>query len=197
MSLWEGWPPDHHAAGMECWTFSDRRKEDMTLTPEELRAMLPHASDELVALNCQGNLSSCRGAVAGKALGKQAGVVKDTATEGPGGTAMAKRSRGHPHEDLVSRLVDLLHTYGYRAAGFRPAMTAKGYRTPCLGDAVGFPDLIAFRESDGRRVAIEVKVPPDKLRPEQIAWGRVLQICKVEWYVVKPDDWENMVEVLR
>ncbi len=65
----------------------------MTLTPEELRAMLPHASDELVALNCQGNLSSCRGSVAGKGQRRTAKVVKDTGTEAAKQAARPRTSR--------------------------------------------------------------------------------------------------------
>ncbi|MFH2113367.1 MAG: VRR-NUC domain-containing protein [Spirochaetota bacterium] len=98
---------------------------------------------------------------------------------------------------MVNRLIDLLHTYGYRVAGFRAARTAQGWRTAVIADGKGFPDLLAFRESDGRRVAIECKIPPDKLGPEQLDWANVLKTCKVEWYMVTPADWEQMSEVLQ
>ncbi len=168
------------------------------MKPSELKELLPNASEELVALNCQEKPdSSARSHQTGKGQHRTPQPVTDTATEGAGRKATARTSRGHPHEDLVNQYVDLLHTYGYRVAGFRPAMTAKGYRTPCLADAAGFPDLVAFRESDGRRVAIEVKIPPDDLKPEQLDWGRVLQYCKVEWYCVRPNSWDLMKDVLR
>jgi hypothetical protein len=42
----------------------------------------------------------------------------------------------------ASAVIDLPHLLGWRAAHFRPARTATGWRTPVAADGAGFPDLV-------------------------------------------------------
>ena len=131
--------------------------------------------------------------VAGKKGPKRSRVGKDMAS----GVASPAKPRQRRHDALVGRLVDLLHVYQYKVAGFRPARTKDGWRTPCLADAKGFPDLIAFRHGlRGRRIAIEAKIRPDTLRPGQRDWLKELEACGFEVYEVTSENEEEMQEVL-
>ena len=71
-------------------------------------------------------------------------------------------------EDEWTRWVlDYARWHGWRAAHFRPARTAQGWRTPVQGDT-GSPDLLLAR--DGRVVLAELKTDTGRVRPEQQAW---------------------------
>ena len=81
-------------------------------------------------------------------------------------------------------------------------MTSRGWRTPVAADGKGFLDLTIAREADeyrtGRLIFAEVKIPPDKLRPEQQAWFNLLQATrKCEVYVWTPDDFDKIVQILQ
>lgn len=65
-------------------------------------------------------------------------------------------------------ILDLARLYGWqRIAHFRPARTARGWRTPLEGDP-GFPDLVLIR--DGQLLVREVKSGSGRLTHEQMAW---------------------------
>lgn len=104
------------------------------------------------------------------------------------------------HEQFALQVTDLLHLYGYMVGRFRPAQTSHGWRTPVGADGKGFPDLTAVREEtdfqSGRLLFIELKIPPDKPKPEQREWLRKLAGSgKCEAYVFTPDDFEKMAEI--
>jgi hypothetical protein len=68
------------------------------------------------------------------------------------------RGYGADHARARDALLAMLPTpcaYGWRAAHFRPARTAKGWRTPVAADGAGFPDLVLVRRT--RIVAAELK----------------------------------------
>jgi hypothetical protein len=71
----------------------------------------------------------------------------------------------------------------------------KGWSTPVGGDGKGFPDLILARV--GNRIFAkvyfwEVKIPPDKVSPEQEAWLDLLG-----GRVITPSDWDFIVNALK
>lgn len=68
---------------------------------------------------------------------------------------------------LTAVIVDAAKLYGWRVAHFRPAQTAKGWRTAVQGDN-GFPDLVLAR--DGEVLFRELKVGRGKLRSDQVLW---------------------------
>jgi hypothetical protein len=81
-------------------------------------------------------------------------------------------------------------------------MTAHGWRTPVAADGKGFLDLTIAREEGGyltgRLIFAEVKIPPDKLRPDQVAWFNLLKATgKCEVYVWTPDDFDKIVQILQ
>lgn len=94
------------------------------------------------------------------------------------------------HEQLINQLIDLGHVCGWLVAGFRPARTKDGWRTPVLADAAGFPDLTFYKPP--RVVVIEVKIPPDKVRRDQQIWLDMLRrMPNYAVLVITPDNVEQ------
>ena len=59
----------------------------------------------------------------------------------------------------------------------------------------GFPDYQCFR--DGRIVYLEIKSETGKLSHEQEWWGNFLKGFKrVEYYLIRPSDYEKLKEIL-
>lgn len=85
---------------------------------------------------------------------------------------------------------------GWRTAHFRPAMTKRGWRTACQGDAQGWPDLVLVKR---RVVFAELKAETGKLTGEQCAWINALRLAGQEVYVWTPEAWRSgkVEEVLR
>jgi len=97
-------------------------------------------------------------------------------------------------KDWQSRVVDLAKVLGYRIAHFRPAQTARGWRTPMLGTP-GWPDLVLCRPP--RVIFAELKVG-SAVRPEQAEWLEQLAAAGCETYIWRgPGDWDQVVDVLR
>jgi len=93
--------------------------------------------------------------------------------------------------DFTTRVVDTARLYGWLVTHFRPAKTAKGWRTPLQGDS-GFPDLVLAR--GGKVIHAELKVGKKKPRADQVSWGHALGESYRLWY---PDDWDAIVTELR
>lgn len=94
-------------------------------------------------------------------------------------------------ELLVHTLLDAFSRHGWLVCHFRPARTAKGWRTAVQGH-VGMPDIIAVHPSRGVAF-IEAKSSSGRLSHEQRIWGSVLDrlaaIGLVTYLVVRPADW--------
>ena len=89
-------------------------------------------------------------------------------------------------EELLSCVVDLAQLLNYRVAHFRPARTAKGWRTAMTGDA-GFPDLVL---ANGQRVIFaELKAEGRKPTRAQWDWLAALEVKPVEVHVWLPTQW--------
>ena len=109
------------------------------------------------------------------------------------------------HQQAIDMIVDYAHLKGYKAAYFRPARVNRNgkeiYETPVGADGKGFPDLILAKvvfskhsEHGHDIVPLEIKIPPDKVRPEQQEWLSLLN-----GYVINPfdeQDWEWLVKRL-
>lgn len=61
----------------------------------------------------------------------------------------------------------------------------------------GFPDLIALRERDGRRFAIELKTERGEVSPAQADWLTAFSRCGIPAFVVRPKDLDWLLETLR
>lgn len=100
------------------------------------------------------------------------------------------------HEELQQQVIDLAHLLGYRHLHVRRSI-GKGRRWATTTNVVGWPDLLLWsRRQPGRHVAIELKVPPDKVRPEQQACLDELAAAGFEVYVIRPDDVVRLANLL-
>lgn len=98
--------------------------------------------------------------------------------------------------DWQRQITELAELLGWQWAHFRPAKTAKGWRTPVSGPlGKGFPDLVLVRAS--RIIFAEVKSDTGKTTPEQEAVLAAIWRTSNEAYIWRPCDWEHVVAVLQ
>ena len=71
---------------------------------------------------------------------------------------------GPTGREIIQTLIEAARFGGWRCTHFRPARTARGWRTPLEGQS-GYPDLTIAR--DGDALAPEVKAKRDRLRDYQ------------------------------
>jgi hypothetical protein len=101
------------------------------------------------------------------------------------------------HEELQQQVIDLAHLLGWRHLHVRRSI-GKGRRWQTTTNVVGWPDLLLWSpRQPGRHVAVELKIPPDKLRPEQEACLAELEASGFEVHVVFPDTFDALTHVLR
>ena len=99
-------------------------------------------------------------------------------------------------ENFLSQIQYLAHMFGWRVAHFRPARTKYGWRTAIAGDGAGFPDICMVK---GKRIIFaELKSETGKVHPNQQQWLDALSTTgKVEVYLWRPSQFDDIVEVLR
>jgi hypothetical protein len=96
--------------------------------------------------------------------------------------------------EFTRQVLGLAKVHGWRRAHFRPARTAKGWRTAVQGDGVGFPDLVLLRGDT--LVVAELKCGNNVLTSDQQTWLRAFKDAGAEIYVWWPEDWAAIAEVL-
>jgi hypothetical protein len=96
--------------------------------------------------------------------------------------------------DFQTQIVALAKLCGWLVHHTRPARTAKGWRTPIMGDA-GFPDLVLAHP--GRRVVIVAELKRDGERPtgQQERWHDALS-GSVTVKLWTPADWGEIEDLL-
>ena len=93
--------------------------------------------------------------------------------------------------DFATFFEDWLNLKGYRFAHFRPARTAKGWRTAVAGYA-GFPDYCIVTLDN---VAfVELKSEDGRLSNEQREWHKALVNAGAWIYVFRPSQRELVME---
>jgi hypothetical protein len=96
------------------------------------------------------------------------------------------------HADLQEQVVALLHIFSWRHLHVRTTLGKVGghYRHTTSTNVIGWPDLAPCwnPSQPGRVLALELKVPPDKPRPEQAAVLRELAASGIECHVIRPAD---------
>ena len=98
-------------------------------------------------------------------------------------------------EDFGKTVIELAQLYDWLVSHFRPGRTLQGWRTAIQGDK-GFPDLVLVRSP--RVIFAELKSERGRLTPEGKAWKELLEQCPgVEYYLWRPEDWEEIELVLR
>lgn len=102
--------------------------------------------------------------------------------------------------EFMRQVTDLATILGWEWAHFRPAQTAKGWRTPVSGPlGKGFPDLVMVREKGARLIFAELKREGGKLSADQERVTFVLNqsAAGAEVYVWRPADLPAIAEILR
>lgn len=107
--------------------------------------------------------------------------------------------------EFQEQVTDLAKILGWSWVHFRPAQTAKGWRTPVSGPlGAGWPDLVLVRVRDGRLIFAELKGEAGKVSADQAAVMAVLEETATwsaderhfETYLWRPRDWDSIVAVL-
>jgi hypothetical protein len=98
--------------------------------------------------------------------------------------------------EFLNQVIELAHLTGWRVAHFRPALTARGWRTPVQADGAGFPDLVMTRRE--RCIAAELKREVGgAISPEQVAWLAAFDAAGLETAIWRPSDFDRIAEALR
>lgn len=90
---------------------------------------------------------------------------------------------------LQQAVIELARVLGWRVAHFRPAQTARGWRTPVEADGKGFPDLVMVRGE--RLVFVELKSERGRTSDDQQAWLDAFFAAGHEVYVWDPSWWSK------
>lgn len=93
---------------------------------------------------------------------------------------------------LQKAVIDLARTLGWKVAHFRPALTARGWRTPVEADGAGYPDLTLAHPKQRRLIFAELKARGGRLSLEQVEWLDTLtdtECCEVACWL--PVDWTD------
>lgn len=102
------------------------------------------------------------------------------------------------HEILQEQVTDLLTMTGWKYLHVRKSI-GKGRKWQTTTNIKGWPDLAPCwsARQPGRVLALELKVPPDKLSKDQEACRDSLVAAGVEFHVVTPSSLQHLALVLR
>ena len=98
--------------------------------------------------------------------------------------------------DFQRLVTDLAELLGWEWAHFRPAETARGWRTPVSGPlGKGFPDLVLVHPGRRRLMFVELKRDGAKLTPDQ---ERVFEAMRMsaEYAIWHPAYFEHIARAL-
>lgn len=88
--------------------------------------------------------------------------------------------------DFMEQVTQLAEIRGWSWAHFRPAETAKGWRTPVSGPlGKGWPDLVLVRPHDRRLIFAELKSDYGAVSPEQA--GVISTLAAIEHHPTPMD----------
>jgi hypothetical protein len=95
---------------------------------------------------------------------------------------------------LLEAIIDLARLRGWLVAHFRPAQTARGWRTPVAADGAGFPDLVLIHPEWGRLIVAECKSDRGRVTTDQMRWLAAFSAAGAETHVWRPADWTEPLE---
>ena len=85
-------------------------------------------------------------------------------------------------------IVAAARTTGWRVLAIRPALNRRGrWASPIQGDP-GYPDLTLAHPRAGRVIFVELKRHPNRLEPNQAAWGDALHRAGADWRLIYVPD---------
>jgi hypothetical protein len=94
----------------------------------------------------------------------------------------------------TSVTISLAQVLGWHANHQRPGRTKQGWSTAIEGND-GFPDICASHPEYGV-VFLELKSWRGKLQPNQEQWRDKILAGGGRWYLLRPADWNVLVEIL-
>jgi len=98
--------------------------------------------------------------------------------------------------DFQRQVTDLAELLGWQWAHFRPAETARGWRTPVSGPlGKGFPDLVLVHPVKRRILFAELKRDGAKLTPDQQRVYETMQMS-VPYVIWRPENFEFIAQDL-
>lgn len=102
------------------------------------------------------------------------------------------------HEQLQDQVTQLLRMTGWSWLHVRKSI-GKGTKWATTTNVVGWPDLAPLwnPRQPGRHLAIELKIPPDKVSDEQAEVLASLASSGFETYVITPTDIDKLVQILK
>ena len=110
-------------------------------------------------------------------------------------TPLERALRDKLEDEWREEVIDAAHRFGWAVAYFRPARTVDGqWRTPVGADGKGWLDLTLVRD---RVLFVELKRETGVLEDEQRDWIRRLDDAGAEWYVWRPSQMDEVIDVLR
>lgn len=110
----------------------------------------------------------------------------------------SKNKINQSETSFQNQVIELAHLCGWYVAHFRGVRIQRKdgtvyYQTPVQADGKGFVDLVLVRD---RIMYIELKTDKGKLSPEQEVWRDKLIASGAEYYLFRPQDWDELAEVL-
>lgn len=105
-------------------------------------------------------------------------------------TPVERADRRLTGSDLQRQITDLAAMYGWLSVHFRPAQTARGWRTPVEGPlGRGWPDLVLVNPIRRRTMAVEVKRElSDEPTADQAYVHQMLRAAGWAVHVWRPSD---------
>lgn len=98
--------------------------------------------------------------------------------------------------EFQAAFVELARALGWRCNHTRRAI-GKGRTWTTATSIVGWPDLTCGHAGQRRLIFVELKSAKGKVSEDQSKVLRWLQDCGQEVFVLRPDDWDRAVEILR
>ena len=99
-------------------------------------------------------------------------------------------------KDFQKQVIELARRYGWKVQHSKTVQLASGrHMTPIDGDK-GFPDLVLCHRSHGT-VFAELKSMKGRFSTEQISWLTDLQLSGQRVYCWRPDDLQDIIQVLQ
>lgn len=96
------------------------------------------------------------------------------------------------HDEFQSQTVEASHVMGWSHLHVRRSI-GKGKKWVTTTNVKGWPDLFLWHPRRGGFLAIELKVWPDKARPDQTDVLMSLAFAGMTAAVVYPEDWDAVV----
>ena len=111
-------------------------------------------------------------------------------------TYRAMADKAMRESELQGYIINAARSLGWLVAHFRPALTAKGWRTAVEGDGVGFPDLCMVNPTQHRLIFAELKRANGTIENKQWLWHESLSTVAlacdpVEVFIWRPVDWSS------